>query len=71
MSYDLPDYDGWKTATPWDNEQEIEISFECRECLVESDGVALVVNGYGDYDVECPECNATNNYSHERDYDLE
>ena len=57
-------YDGWRTATPWDNEREISVSFECRECEVENDSVEVVVGGRsGDVDVECGECGVSNSVS--------
>jgi len=57
-------YDGWRTATPWDNEREISVSFECGKCEVENDSVEVVVGGRsGDVDVECAECGENNSVS--------
>jgi len=32
MSYELPGYDEWKLATPWDDEISITRSYECPKC---------------------------------------
>lgn len=70
MGYDIGGgYDGWKTATPWDDEKEITVSFECEECEVDNDSVDVVVGGgSGDADVECEECGANNSVSYGDDY---
>jgi uncharacterized Zn finger protein len=57
-------YDDWKLATPWDDEREITVSFECKECEVENEGIDVIVGGKsGDVDVECEDCGTTNNVS--------
>jgi hypothetical protein len=28
----MPGYDGWKTATPWDDEVDVTLDFECEVC---------------------------------------
>jgi uncharacterized Zn finger protein len=57
-------YDDWKLATPWDDEREIFVSFECKECEVENESIDVIVGGKsGDVDVECVECGTTNNVS--------
>jgi transcription elongation factor Elf1 len=52
-------YDAWKTATPWDNDKEITLYFEC-ECGVENEVEAVVSGRSGTADVECAECGKTN-----------
>ena len=62
MSYDIGGgYDAWKTATPWDDEREITVSFECGECGVENETEVIVGGRSGDVDVECEECGENNN----------
>jgi len=62
MSYDIGGgYDGWKTATPWDDEREVSVSFDCGECEFYNEDITVVVGGRsGDADVECEECGKTN-----------
>lgn len=62
MSYDIGGgYDGWKTATPWDDEVAITVSFECEECEHYNEGVETVVGrGSDDAPVECEECGVEN-----------
>ena len=61
MSYDIPGYDGWKLATPWDDEIAIDVSFECSECEAENLNVEAVT---GKHDTEvyvsCDECGEEN-----------
>jgi transcription elongation factor Elf1 len=64
MSYDIGGgYDGWKTATPWDDEREINVTFECRECEMENVTEVVVGGRSGDVDVECEYCETSNNVS--------
>ena len=56
-------YDGWKLSTPWDNEREINVSFECAECEVENETEVIVGGRSGDVDVECAECGENNSVS--------
>jgi transcription elongation factor Elf1 len=57
------DYDSWKLATPWDNEREISVWFECVECEVENETEIIVEGKSGDADVECGECGKNNSVS--------
>lgn len=63
MSYDIGGgYDAWKTATPWDDEVSLTVSFECGKCEAEvSDHEATGSRGSDEVIVECPECGAENN----------
>jgi hypothetical protein len=63
VSYDIGGgYDAWKTATPWDDEVSLTVSFECGKCeeYVE-DLEATGSSGSDEVIVECPECGAENN----------
>jgi hypothetical protein len=62
MSYDIGGgYDGWRTATPWDDEVVLHVEFECSECEEYNENVEVVVgSGSEDVDVECV-CGHTNN----------
>lgn len=58
-------YDAWKTATPWDNDREISVWFECAECYAENEQSDIIVSGKsGDVDVECAECGKVNSVSY-------
>jgi transcription elongation factor Elf1 len=63
MSYDIGGgYDGWKTATPWDDEVETTVSFECEKCEHYNEDITVVVGrGSEDAPVECEECGVENN----------
>lgn len=60
----MSDYDAWKLATPWDNEYELTVDFECSNCEVENVDVSAVA-GRGDSDVyvECEDCSFGNDVS--------
>jgi hypothetical protein len=64
MSYDIGGgYDGWKTATPWDDEVSITVSFECSspDCEEYNEGVEAIAGKRDEYvDVECNECGKLN-----------
>jgi transcription elongation factor Elf1 len=62
MSYDIGGgYDGWRTATPWDDEVAMTVSFECHKCDAEHDSVdAIGSSGSDEVIVECDECGAEN-----------
>jgi transcription elongation factor Elf1 len=61
MSYDIPGYDSWKLATPWDDEVAITVSFECWNCEADNDSVEAIV-GKRDSEaiVFCEDCDAEN-----------
>jgi hypothetical protein len=62
MSYDIGGgYDGWKLSTPWDDEVEVSVSFECKSCEVYNENVDAVA-GRRDEEVyvECVECGVMN-----------
>jgi len=63
MSYDIGGgYDGWKLSTPWDDEVETTVSFECKECEHYNEDITVVVGrGSDDAPVECEECGVENN----------
>lgn len=57
----IPGYDGWKTATPWDDEISLSVSFDCEKCEHENDSVeAIGSRGSDEVYVECEECGAEN-----------
>jgi transcription elongation factor Elf1 len=56
----IPGYDGWKLSTPWDDEREISVSFECKECDEENETEIVVGGRSGDADVECEFCGKNN-----------
>lgn len=62
MSYDIGGgYDAWKTATPWDDEVSLTVSFECGKCEAEIEGLeATGGRGSDEVIVECPDCGAEN-----------
>jgi len=62
MSYDIGGgYDGWRTATPWDDEVAMTVSFDCKKCDAEHDSVdAVGSRGSDEVIVECDECGAEN-----------
>lgn len=62
MSYDIGGgYDGWKTATPWDDEVEVTVSFDCSSCDEPNDDVDAVT-GKRDSEVivYCEHCGKEN-----------
>jgi hypothetical protein len=64
MSYDIPGYDGWKLATPWDDEIATTVSFECNHCDEYNDDVDVVIGRKDDeVYVDCYNCNAENTVS--------
>jgi transcription elongation factor Elf1 len=70
MSYDIGGgYDGWKTATPWDDEVAMTVSFDCSKCEAENNGVDAVGSSRSDeVFVECEECGAENSVDVGRDW---
>ena len=62
MSYDIGGgYDAWRTATPWDDDVEMTVSFECRECEHQNDDVdAVGTRRSEEVYVNCSECDAEN-----------
>lgn len=62
MSYDIGGgYDGWKTATPWDDERIYHVTFTCSECEEENEGVEAVGSSRSDeVYVNCSECDSEN-----------
>ena len=62
MSYDIGGgYDGWRTATPWDDEKAFNVSFTCSECEEEHEDVEAVGSrGSDEVIVECDECGVEN-----------
>lgn len=62
MSYDIGGgYDGWKLATPWDDEVALTVSFDCHECEHEHDSVdAVGSRGSDEVYVECENCGVEN-----------
>lgn len=65
MSYDIGGgYDGWKTATPWDNEKEITVFFECDKCQEDNEITITVSGRSGDAEVECEHCEQANSVSY-------
>ena len=55
----IPGYDAWKLATPWDDEKEITISFDCKECE-EPNEQTVTVGRSLEWEVECSHCDAKN-----------
>jgi transcription elongation factor Elf1 len=57
----IPGYDGWKLATPWDDEISTTVSFECWNCQAYNDSVEAIT-GKNDSEayVHCEECDAEN-----------
>jgi transcription elongation factor Elf1 len=54
--YDIPGYDAWKTATPWDNDVAKTVTFTCEECEVENTQ-KIEVDRYADTAlVDCSSC---------------
>lgn len=61
MSYDIPGYDGWKLATPWDDEVCHYVAFECKHCEYYNEDVEVVTGRRDDgVDVECYDCGKEN-----------
>lgn len=56
----IPGYDEWKTATPWDDEVDVTLDFECEVC--EESVTAQGMAGKRDSEVylECPACGEEN-----------
>jgi len=63
MSYDIGGgYDGWRTATPWDDEVAITVSFDCGSCEAYNENIdAITGSGCDEVEVECEECGIMNN----------
>jgi hypothetical protein len=63
MGYDIGGgYDGWRTATPWDDEVALNVSFECGACQAWNDDVSATgSSGSDEVIVYCYECDAENN----------
>jgi hypothetical protein len=61
-------YEGWRTATPWDDEVAMTVSFECRKCEHYNDDVdAIGSRGSDEVIVYCYECDAENSVDVGRD----
>lgn len=69
MSYDLGGgYDAWRTATPWDDEVALNVSFTCDTCEFEHEDVeATGTRGSDEVIVYCEECGAENSVDVGRD----
>ena len=65
----IPGYDEWKLATPWDDEKEITVWFECEDCELEQQETVVVSGRSGTVDVYCHECDAFNLVDYGDDYD--
>lgn len=58
------DYDGWKLATPWDDEVSRTVSFECTQCGEPNDDVDVIIGKRdSQVDTECQECDKLNTVS--------
>jgi hypothetical protein len=57
----IPGYDGWKLATPWDDEVAMTVSFDCESCEEFNDAIETVGsrNSHEVY-AECEYCEAEN-----------
>jgi C4-type Zn-finger protein len=62
MSYDIGGgYDGWRTATPWDDEVTMTVTFTCDKCEFENEDVEAVGSRGSDEVITCcSECGAEN-----------
>ncbi len=61
-------YDGWRTATPWDDEVAMNVSFDCCCCEeLNEDVEAVGSKGSDEVLVECSECGAENSVDISRD----
>lgn len=70
MSYEIPGYDGWKLATPWDDEVAMSVSFDCDKCEEYNEDVECVGSRSSDeVYVECESCGQENCVDVSRDYD--
>jgi len=58
--YSIPGYDGWKLATPWDDEKSITVSFSCHKCEEWNESIEVTVGKSMEWETECSECGATN-----------
>lgn len=69
MSYDIGGgYDGWRTATPWDDEKVFYVSFDCSSCDYEHDDFEAVgSHGCDEVIVYCDDCGAENSVDVSRD----
>jgi hypothetical protein len=64
----IPGYDGWKTATPWDDEVSMTVTYTCHACESEiEDSDAIGSRGCDEVIVHCPECDAENSVNVGRD----
>lgn len=57
---DIPGYDEWKLATPWDDEVEKTFYFECAACELEQETVETVGRNDSGTEVQCSNCNEPN-----------
>lgn len=55
----IPGYDGWKLSTPWDDEKEISIAFDCSNCE-EPNEQTVTVGRSLEWETECSHCGETN-----------
>jgi DNA-directed RNA polymerase subunit RPC12/RpoP len=54
-------YDGWRTATPWDDEVAFNVTYVCSKCQLETeDAEAVGSKGSDEVIVFCDECGAEN-----------
>jgi hypothetical protein len=67
-TYDIPGYDAWKTATPWDNEISVTVTFTCHKCEAQyEDYEATGSSKSSEVIVDCDECGAENTVDTGRD----
>lgn len=54
-------YDGWRTATPWDDEVAFTVTYVCSKCQLENeDTEAIGSRGSDEVIVYCGNCDTEN-----------